>query len=334
METIKTIFYSKTTLWLLVLALAIAVPPVVGGYLVSILILICIWSILCYSLNIIYGYTGQLSLGQAAFFGIGAYAFGILTVKLHMGFWPAFLAALVITGLIGFLIGIPALKLRGPYFILVTLGFSVIIGVILVAWVDLTGGANGLAGIPRPGPVPLPLGGQLTFDSLLPMYYFVLLFLLIIMVFTHRLINSLLGKTLVAISYNETLTESLGIDTMSRKILSFTISAVVAGIAGVLYGSYNVVISPEIAYFARGMDVVAYLIVGGSGTMAGPILGTLVLMALPELLQVVPSLKTLLNGIILMLFLVFLPSGITGGFDTFRAKIFRTKEMQYGPAGG
>jgi len=285
-------------------------------------------------MNVIYGYTGQLSLGQAAFFGIGAYAFGILTVKLHMGFWPAFLIAVVITGLIGYLIGIPALKLKGPYFILVTLGFSVIIGVVLVAWVDLTGGANGLAGIPRPDPVPLPWGGQLSFESLLPMYYFVLFFLTVIMIFCHRLINSLLGKTLVAVSHNETLTESLGVNTMSRKILSFTISAVLAGIAGVLYGSYNIVISPEIAYFARGMDIVAYLIVGGAGTMAGPVLGTLVLMAVPELLQVVPSLKTLINGIILMLFIIFLPSGITGGIETVRAKIFGSRIMGYGPSRG
>jgi branched-chain amino acid transport system permease protein len=334
METLRNLFSGKTTAWFLALALAIAVPHVAGEYLVNILTLICIWSIMCFSINIIYGYTGQLSLGQAAFFGIGAYAFGILTVKLHMGFWPAFLAAVVMTGLIGFLIGIPALKLRGPYFILVTLGFSVIIGVVLVAWVDLTGGANGLAGIPRPNPVPLPWGGQINFDSLLSMYYFVLFFLLIIMVFTNRLISSLLGKTLVAISYSEILTESLGINTMSRKILSFTISAVLAGIAGVLYGSYNVVISPEVAYFARGMDVVAYLIVGGAGTMAGPILGTLVLMAVPELLQVVPSLKTLINGIILMLFLIFLPSGITGAADTLLAKVFRSRIRQYDPTQG
>jgi branched-chain amino acid transport system permease protein len=334
METLKRIFSSRATAWLLALIPAIVVPPLIGGYLVSMLILVCIWAIMCFSLNIIYGYTGQLSLGQAAFFGIGAYAFGLLTVKLHMGFWPAFFTSLLITGLSGFLIGIPALKLKGPYFILVTLGFSVIIGVFLVAWVDLTGGANGLAGIPRPTPVPLPWGGQLAFDSLLPMYYFILFFLILIMLFSHRLIHSLVGKTFIAISYNENLTESLGINTMSGKLLSFTISAVMAGVAGVLYGSYNVVISPEIAYFARGMDVVAYLIVGGAGTMAGPILGTLVLMAVPELLQVIPSLKTLINGIILMLFLIFLPSGITGGVKAVRGRLIKSRIESYGPARG
>ncbi|MBN2040543.1 MAG: branched-chain amino acid ABC transporter permease [Spirochaetes bacterium] len=324
METLKNIILSKTGIWLLLLVLAVVIPPMVGGYLTSMLILICIWTILCFSVNLIYGYTGQLSLGQAAFFGIGAYAFGLLTVKVGLGFWPAFFLAIVITGIFGFLIGIPALKLRGPYFILVTLGFSVIIGVVFVAWIELTGGANGLAGIPRPNPVPLPWG-ELSFESLLPMYYFILFFLIIIMLLFSRLVKSLIGKTFIAISYNENLTESLGINTMGRKIMSFTISAVIAGIAGVLYSSYNIVISPEIAYFAKGMDVVAYLIVGGAGTMAGPFIGTFILMALPEILQIVPSLNTLINGIILMLFLLFLPSGVSGGILSLKEKFSKKR---------
>jgi branched-chain amino acid transport system permease protein len=332
METLKTILSSKTTYWLLALILGVAFPSFLDGYLVSLLILIYIWMILCCSMNIIYGYTGQLSLAQAAFFGVGAYAFGLFTVKLHLNFWPAFFIAVVLTGLLGFLIGIPALKLRGPYFILVTLGFSVIISEIIVAWVDLTGGANGLAGIPRPSPIPLPSGAHLRFDSLLPMYYFTLFFLAITMIFCRRLIGSLVGKTFLAISCNETLAESLGINTMSRKLLSFVISAVVAGIAGVLYGSYNIVISPEIAYFARSMDLVAFLIVGGAGTMAGPVLGTMVLMAVPELLQVIPSLKTLINGIILLLFLIFVPSGITGGFENVKRKHYLSRIRSYGSA--
>lgn len=313
METLISFFNIRKTLWCLLLLAAIILPQYLGGYLTSMLMLICIWTILCFSVDLIYGYTGQLSLGQAAFFGIGAYAFGILTVKLQMGFWPAFLLAVIITGVFGLLIGIPALKLRGPYFILVTLGFSVIIYVVMVSWVELTGGANGLAGIPRPDPIRLPWG-TLNFDSLLPMYYFILFFLVLIILFFQRLSVSLTGKIFRAISHNENLTTALGINTMAKKILSFTVSAVIAGIAGALYGSYNVVISPEIAYFARGMDAVAYLIVGGVGTIPGPIIGTFVLMAVPEFLQIVPSLLTLINGIILMLFLLFLPSGFSGGF--------------------
>jgi branched-chain amino acid transport system permease protein len=283
-------------------------------------------------MNLIFGYTGQLSLGHAAFLGIGAYTFSLITVKLHVGFWPGFFIAIAFTGIVALLVGIPALKLRGPYFILVTLGFAVIVGVIVLGWIDLTGGANGLFGIPRPNPIPLPWGGTLRFDSLLSMYYFILFFLVLIGVFCHRLVHSLIGKRFIAISYNENLTESLGINTMSQKLLSFTISAILAGIAGVLYATYNAVISPELTHFARGMDVVAYLIVGGAGTMAGPIVGTLVLMTVPEVLQIFPYLKTLINGIILMLFILFLPNGIIGWFNTNLGGLLKSRRTVRGPA--
>ncbi len=328
----KGLFSPKRVVWFLALILAIGIPPMMGGYLISILILICIWTIMCMSLNLIYGFTGQLSLGHSAFLGIGAYSLGLITVKLHFGFWPGFFAAMGISGLFGLLIGIPSLRLRGPYFVLVTLGFSVIIGILALAWVDLTGGANGLAGIPRPNSIPLPWGNTFRFDSLLHMYYFVLFFLVLIACFCQRLVNSLLGRTFIAISYDENLTESLGINTMSRKLLSFTVSSMFAGIAGALYASYNVVISPDIAYFVRGMDTLAYLIVGGAGTMAGPIVGTLVLMAIPEVLQIVPYLKTLINGIILMLFIILLPTGITGGVNTILVRLLKSKMEGYGAA--
>ena len=303
--------------WLLALIVAVLLPLFTGGYLTSILLLIAVWSIVAMSLNLLYGYTGQLSLGHSAFLGIGAYALALIAVKVHVGFWPAFFAAIAISGLFGFLIGIPALKLRGPYFVLVTLGFAAIVGVIALAWTGLTGGANGLVGAPRPTPIPLPWGGRLKFDSLLNMYYFTLFFLIVILFICHRLVHSLIGRTFIAISHDENLAESLGINTMRKKLLSFTISAVFAGVAGALYASYNSVISPDIAYFTRGMDVLACLIVGGAGTMAGPIIGTFVMTAIPEGLQIVPSLRTLINGFILMLFIIFLPAGVAGGFKAF-----------------
>ena len=167
METLRTHVSRNLIAWALVLIAAIVAPFLVGGYVTSMLILIAVWTIMCFSMNLIFGYTGQLSLGHAAFLGIGAYAFSLITVKLHIGFWQAFFSAIAFTGLVGFLVGIPALKLRGPYFILVTLGFAVIVGVIVLGWIDLTGGANGLYGVPRPPPIPLPRGAKLRFDSLI-----------------------------------------------------------------------------------------------------------------------------------------------------------------------
>ena len=144
------------------------------------------------------------------------------------------------------------------------------------------------------------------------MYYFTLFFLVLIALICHRLVHSLLGRTFIAISHDENLAESLGINTMQKKLISFTISAIFSGVAGALYASYNSVISPDIAYFARGMDVLACLIVGGAGTMAGPIIGTFVMTAIPEALQIVPTLRTLINGIILLIFIIFLPDRYRG----------------------
>ncbi len=323
----KRILFNKQMAWLLVLLAAILVPLFVGEYLTSLLVLVCIWSIMSTSLNLLFGYTGQLSLGHSAFLGAGAYAFGLLAIKLHFGFWPSFIGAAALSGLLGFLIGIPALKLRGPYFALVTLGFAAILGVVILAWVNLTGGANGMAGMPRPNPLPLPWGGELRFDSLLSMYYFVLFFLLLITFAGYRLVHSLLGMTFIAIAQDENLTETLGVDTMKRKLLSFTISAVFGGVAGALYASYNVVISPDLAHFSRGMDVLTYVIVGGAGTVAGPIIGTLMLTAIPEVLQIIPYLKTLINGMVLLLFVVFLPGGLVVGLKTLFSKRKKYRQL-------
>jgi branched-chain amino acid transport system permease protein len=320
METVRKISSPPGIVWLLFLICAVVAPFFIGAYLTSIMLLIAIWSIMCISLNIVYGYTGQFSLAQSAFLGIGAYGFALTAVKLHFGFWPAFFAGTGISGIFGFLIGIPAFKLRGPYFVLVTLAFAAIVGAVTLAWVSFTGGANGIAGMPRPNPIPLPWGGTLRFDSLIGMYYFVLFFLLLIAVVCHRLVDSLLGKTFIAISHDENLAESIGIDTRRRKLLSFTIAAVFSGVAGALYASYNAVISPDIAHFGRGLDTLTYLVIGGVGTTTGPIIGPLVLMAVPEALQIVPSLKTLINGLILLIFIIFLPTGISTGFKRMSSR--------------
>lgn len=314
MKTLSRLYSPKRIAWFSVLILAIAAPFVLGGYIKSILILTYIWTILAISLNLIYGYTGLLSLAHSAFLGIGAYSFALLTVKVGLNFWLSFFISISIVGLTGFLIGIPALRLRGPYFILVTLSFAIIVHVIILAWVSLTAGANGIGGIPSPPKMSLPFGNELSFDSLLSMYYFVLFFLVVIVLVNYRLIKSLVGRTFVAISQDENLTQSLGINTVYVKLLSFIISAMFAGVAGVLYATYNSVISPDLTHFIHGFNALVFVVIGGPATMEGPFIGSLVLVAVPEVLQVVAEFKTLIYGIILLVFIIFMPSGIVGVF--------------------
>ena len=309
----KSVVSKHSIGWIAFLIAAALVPLVVGEYLRGLMILICIWAIMTISINLIYGYTGQLSLGHSAFFAIGAYAMGLLIVKAGLAFWLAFLVSIGVTGLGGLLIGYTSLRLKGPYFVLVTLSFAIILHMILVHWEPLTGGANGLMGIPKPPAIPLPFGIHVTFQSQLSMYYLILFFLFLISLVHYRLIHSLVGRGFIAISKDEILAQSLGINTMRCKLTSFVISTLYAGVAGSLFASYNSVITPHVAHFTQGMNAVVYLVIGGCATMSGPFFGTIVLLALPEALQMLPRLMSMINGIILLVFLLFLPSGIVGG---------------------
>jgi branched-chain amino acid transport system permease protein len=312
MKDLRALCSVKRAAWAAALILALIMPLLLSGYLTSVLVLVCIWIIMAISLNLIYGFTGLLSLAHSAFLGIGGYSFALLTVKVGLAFWPAFFASIAITGLAGFFIALPALRLKGPYFILVTISFAIIVQVLIVAWVRLTGGTNGLGGIPRPPGIPLPLGAEIAFESLISIYYFILFFLIVIALINYRLVHSLVGRTFIAISQDDGLTQSLGINTVSAKLLSFAISAMFAGVAGVLYATYNSVVSPDLANFIHGFNAFVFVVIGGAATMAGPFIGPMVMVALPELLQAVAGLKTLFYGIILLSFIMFMPSGIVG----------------------
>ena len=294
------------------LVVVVVLPFMIGKYYLSVLTLIWIWAIATVGLNILFGYTGLLSLGHSAFIGIGAYAFGLLTVKAGLAFWPSFLLAVIISGMLGFLIGIPSLRAKGQHFVLVSLGFGIIVSVVSTAWTGLTGGSRGFAGVPRPTTIPLLNGAKLSFTSTRGMYYFVLIWLVIALLICYRIVKSRIGKTFVAIKHDEILVRTLGTNVFRNKLLSFTLSAMFAGLAGVLYASYNAVLSPDISGFFRSVELVAYLLVGGAGYVFGPVIGSLVLVAIPEILQVVPELRVFIFGIILALFIIFLPGGIAG----------------------
>lgn len=294
--------------------LAFTIPFfVTSRFYLHILIMCCIWGMAATSMNLIMGYTGQVNLAHGAFFGIGAYAAGLLVLKLGLNFWPALVLACMITVALGFFIGILALRTKGSYFAIGTMCFNVIVTVIIDSWEELTEGARGLLGIPRPAPIPLPFGGQISFASMPSYYYLVLVFLLLTLLVIHRIVHSMMGRSFIAIRGNEELAESIGIHAMKTKILSFLISTAFVGLAGVLYASYIGFLSPEISDYHVTFEFLIFCLIGGLGTLGGPLIGAFLLTVVSELLHGVAVPRLVAYGFLLVITIIFLRGGIVGG---------------------
>jgi branched-chain amino acid transport system permease protein len=305
---------------LLLAALATAPAWVWNPYHLHTLIMAGIFAVLALSLNLLLGYAGQLSLGHAAFFGIGAYASALLTLKLEWSAWIGLIAAIVLPGLAGYAVGRIALKLRGAYFVLLTISFAGVVSLVSVNWMDLTNGPLGLPGIPPleiavPGLPPLSLRTKGAY------YYLVLAVAAASYLLCRRLVQSRIGRALVALRENETLAESVGIDGTFYLVLAAVVSAAMAGAAGGLYAHYTRFVSPEVFLFTYTVTMVIMVVAGGKGTLAGPIVGAVIFTVLPEVLRAVTSWQwqMLLYGIVLVATLLFMPRGIVPALrDRFR----------------
>ncbi len=314
METLSRLGRPKILFTLVLILAAFSLPLYVSSrFYLHILIMCCIWGIAATSMNLIMGYTGQVNLAHGAFFGIGAYAAGLLILKLGINFWPALLLACVITVVLGFFIGLLALRTKGSYFAIGTMCFNVIVTVIIDSWEELTEGARGLLGIPRPAPIPLPFGGQIGFSSISSNYYLVLISLLLTIFVIHRIVRSMMGRSFMAIRGNEELAESLGINAMRTKLLSFLISTFFAGLAGVLYASYIGFLNPEISDYHITFEFLIFCMIGGLGTLGGPLVGAFLLTVVSELLHGVAVPRLVAYGFLLVLIIIFLRGGIVGG---------------------
>jgi branched-chain amino acid transport system permease protein len=298
-----------------VLGLAALTAPLwlTNPYYQHVLIMAGIFAVLALSLNLLLGYTGQLSLGHAAFFGIGAYTSALLTLRLDWSFWLGLLAATAAGAMAGWAIGRLALKLRGAYFVLVTLSFAGVIGLVSVNWMELTNGPLGLPGIPAPEL------GVWSLRSKTAYYYLVLAAVALAWLICHRLVHSRIGRAFVALRENETLAESVGIDVTHYLVLAAMVSAALAGMAGSLYAHYTRFVSPEVFLFTYTVTMAIMVVAGGKGTLAGPIVGALLFTVLPEALREATSWQwqMLAYGVILVLLVFFLPRGIV---PTLRAR--------------
>ncbi|HOJ51366.1 MAG TPA: branched-chain amino acid ABC transporter permease [Syntrophales bacterium] len=297
------------------------IPQVIKDeYYLHIFVMSGIWIISALSLNLILGYAGQLNLAQGTFFGIGAYATGLLMQKMGLSFWLALPLGCLFTAAIGFITGLPTLRTRGHYFPIATMCLGIAIYYVIARWDDVTGGARGLFGLPRPDPIALPWLGTISFESTVSCYYLVLFFVVVTIVVIQRLISSLAGKRLIAIRGNEDLAQALGINTMRDKVICFTISTFFAGLAGGLFASYMSSLMAENAHFVTSFEMLLNVMIGGVGTIIGPIIGAIFLPLLSEELHFLGGWRLVVYGIILILTIRFLPFGIVGGIRLAMAK--------------
>jgi len=285
-------------------------------YYLHVVIMAGIFGVLALSLNLLLGYTGQLSLGHAAFFGIGAYTSALLTLKLEWSFWPALAVAIALAAAAGWLIGRLALKLRGAYFVLVTISFAGVISLVSVNWIELTNGPLGLPGVPAPDLGPWSLRTKTAY------YYLVLAAVALSYAVCRRLVRSPIGRAFVALRENEPLAESVGIDVTHYLVLAAVVSAAMAGLGGSLYAHYTRFVSPEVFLFTYTVTMVIMVIAGGKGTLAGPLVGAVLFTALPEALRAAASWQwqMLAYGLLLVLLVFFLPRGIVPALHALRSR--------------
>ncbi len=258
---------------------------------------------------VISGYASQLHLGQSAFIGIGAYVSAILMTKCGVNFWLTIPCAVVIAGLIGWLLSIPTLQLKGgSYLALVTQCFGEIIYILLLNLEPITNGAFGILGIPAPSI------GPISFVALRPYLFLCLAFLAVVYFVVKRVLASKYGRFFLAVKEAEEAAQSVGVNTRAYKMIAFVLATAVAGVAGVLYGPYIGYLSPEQFRWSASLQLVGMAIVGGFGSVEGGILGAVLLTVLPELLRATDQLRMILYGVVIILTLAFLPDGLISLF--------------------
>ena len=291
----------------LVWAVLAAWPFVAGNdYVTSLGVYFFINLLLIGGLNLVMGYGGQISLCQAGFFGLGAYVSGALALKAGLPPWLGVVAAPVGTALAALVIGLPALRLRGHYLAMATLGFNAILSVLFVELVSITGGPNGLAGIP-----PLAVG-SVSLDGAKRFFWLAWLAGAVLMVLVAFLLASRAGRALRAVADSEVAAAAMGVDPFRTKLLAFMASAAAAGVAGALYAHFNQYASPETFSFSASVLLVVMVALGGWGHYWGPLLGAAVYTAVPELLRRFQDAELLVFGAGMLVVLLFLPDGLAG----------------------
>jgi len=314
---------SKRRWAFLAAALVIAVLPLVltGSYWQTNLTVCAINVLLALGLDFILGYAGQLNLGQSAFFGLGAYVSTLLITQLGMPFWGAFAAGVTFAGLSGMALALFAVRLRGHYLAIASLGFAVIVHQVLLHWISLTQGPLGIYAIPPPPAIAIPGLPTISFRNPVAMFYLVAGFALLVYFLLDQLVRSPIGEALTAIREDDVSASSLGINAAAWKVFAFGIGAAVGGAAGCFYAPFVGTLVPDAFLITESFTILAMVIVGGMGTLIGPVFGAILLTLLPEFLRGIGDLRLVVYGVALTVVVLFMPGGLVQAAQIVRAKL-------------
>jgi branched-chain amino acid transport system permease protein len=280
---------------------ALTLPLVAGeGYVLHLIINGLIFTMLASSLNLMLGYAGLVSIAHAAFFGIGAYSSALLTLRAGIPFWCALVAATAIAALVAVALGIPSFRTRGIYYIIVTIAFQLIATEAFDNWDTVTGGGLGLKDVPRPN----------GFETKRAYYYLVLVVAVAAQYALVRLVRSPVGRALIALRDNETKAGMMGVEALWYKTVVLAVGAGVAGLAGSLYVHYLQFAHPEFFTFAVSIDIFLAVMLGGAGTLFGPVLGVAMIETMRELLHAFAALRLLIFSVLLVVLIIFRPHGL------------------------
>jgi len=318
---------------LVAIALPAADPP---QYFLRILTMVGIYGLLATGLNIVVGRAGLLDLGYVAFFGLGAYAYAMVASEhfgLHFPFLAAVVVATAVAAVAGVLLGIPVLPLRGDYLAIVTLGFGEIVYLVLLNLdrpINITGGVSGILEVDHADLF------IFTAESLTANYYLILFFLLLAVLASYRLVASRIGRAWVAIREDETAAAAVGINTTSAKLWAFAIGASFSGFAGSLFAALQGAVFPNTFLFTQSILILAMVIIGGMGTLWGPLIGAAVMVVLPELLRDIGAMRFVIVGIIFVVLMIFRPFGILGSKRPERSlnRTMKTPSIHADSSGG
>jgi branched-chain amino acid transport system permease protein len=291
------------------LAAALLAPLLIRNqYALHIGVLIMFSVMLATSFNLIVGYVGEFPLGHTAFLGVGAYTAALLSTRLAMPFQVALLAAPLVAALFGLVIGAITLRLRGPFFVIVTLCFAEVLRLIANNWIDLTNGPMGISGIEKPA---WAIGGDVLQQKMA--YYYVGVLLVAVSLFvSYRFVYSNIGRAAIAVRENRFVAQSIGVSPFHLGLITFVLAAGIAGLAGGFYANYVSFVGPEVFSFSFMISMIIMVLAGGKGTLVGPVVGAFIVVLLEEYLRDFKELRFSIFGLIVMAIVLFLPRGIMG----------------------